>query len=206
MCFIRKLSLIFSATFHIQDRCSTFKNIKMTKRDFFIVLIKIFGLYSIISALFSALPSNIVFVIQNIDFVGVLWIGLVVIFVIGLFLLLLYKADKISDLLKLKNGFDEERIDFGGLKSIDILKFSILIIGGILLINNISSFLSITLFAFKSSLPQGFDQAYDQGVWKYNSIEDYVNWAICTSNLIVGYLLISNFKRLALYLNKKIIE
>ena len=102
----------------------------MTKRDFFIVLIKIFGLYSIISALFSALPSNIVFVIQNIDFVGVLWIGLVVIFVIGLFLLLLYKADKISDLLKLKNGFDEERIDFGGLKSIDILKFSILIIGG----------------------------------------------------------------------------
>lgn len=179
----------------------------MTKRDFFILIIKIFGLYSIITSLFSVLPNNISFVIQNIEIIGIIWLLTTALIIIGLFYLLLSKADKISKLLKLENGFDEDRIDFNGLKSLDIIKFVVLIIGGLLFVENIPTFLSHTLFAFKSSIPQGFDQAYEnQGLLKYNRLEDYVYWISSAFNLIIGYLLIANFKKISNYLNKKITE
>ena len=178
----------------------------MTKRDFFILLIRVFGLYYIISIVFSAIPNNIAFVIYNIEIIGIIWLILAISISIGLFYILLYKSDKISDLLKLKNGFDEDRIEFGNLKSIDVIKFAILIIGGFLFIENIPSFLSNTLFAFKSSMPKGFDQSYNQGLMKYNNIEDYIRWGSSASNLIIGYLLISNFKKLSKYLDEKIAE
>lgn len=179
----------------------------MTKRDFFILIIKIFGLYSIITSLFSVLPNNISFVIQNIEIIGIIWLLATALIIIGLFYLLLSKADKISKLLKLENGFDEDRIDFNGLKSLDIIKFVVLIIGGLLFVENIPTFLSHTLFAFKSSIPQGFDQTYEnQGLLKYNRLEDYVYWISSAFNLIIGYLLIANFKKISNYLNKKITE
>lgn len=179
----------------------------MTKRDFFILIIKIFGLYSIITSLFSVLPSNISFVIQNIEIVGIIWLIATALIVIGLFYLLISKADKISEFLKLENGFEEDRIDFGGLKSLDIIKFVILIIGGFLFIENIPTFLSHTLFAFKSSIPQGFEQAYEnRGILKYNRLEDYVYWISSGFNLIIGYLLVVNFKKISNYLNKKTTE
>ncbi|MDB2385406.1 hypothetical protein N9V96_02925 [Polaribacter sp.] len=122
----------------------------MTKRDFFILLIKIFGLYSIITVVFSTLPNNILFVIQNIGITEIIWLIITTLIIIGLFYLLLKKADKVSDLLKLEKGFDQEIIDFSGLKSVDIIKFVVLIIGGFLFIENLPTFLSHTLFAFKS--------------------------------------------------------
>jgi hypothetical protein len=54
----------------------------MTKRDFFILLIKVFGLYSIITALFSTLPNNISFVIQNIEITGIIWLILTALIII----------------------------------------------------------------------------------------------------------------------------
>lgn len=145
--------------------------------------------------------------IQNIEFTGIIWLVITTLIIIGLFYLLLWKAEKISDLLKLEKGFDQERIDFGGLKSLDIIKFGILIIGGFLFIENIPTFLSHTLFAFKSSIPQGFDQAYEnRGILKYNRLEDYVYWVSSGLNLLVGYLLIVNFKKISKYLNRKTTE
>ena len=179
----------------------------MTKRDFFILLIKVFGLYSIITALFSTLPNNISFVIQNIEITGIIWLILTALIIIVIFYLLLKKAGKVSDFLKLEKGFDQEKIDFSGLKNIDIIKFTILIIGGFLFVENIPTFLSHTLFAFKSSIPQGFDQAYEnRGILKYNKLEDYVYWISSASNLIIGILLIMNFKKISKYLNKKVTE
>jgi hypothetical protein len=177
----------------------------MTKRDLFIILIKVFGLYSIISVLFSVLPINISFVIQNIDLVGIIWLILATIIIIGLFFLLLNKAATISDILKLEKGFDDNQIDFNGLKSLDIIKFVVLIIGGFLFIENIPTFLSHTLFAFKSSIPQGLDYTYgNQSLIKYHRLEDYVYWISNGFNLLIGYILITNFKQISNYLNKKI--
>lgn len=91
------------------------------------------------------------------------------------------------------------------LKSLDIIKFVILIIGGFLFIENLPTFLSHTLFAFKSSIPQGFDRAYEnRGILKYNKLEDYVFWISSAFNLIVGIFLVKNYERISKYLNKKV--
>lgn len=178
----------------------------MTKKDFFIVLIKIFGLYSIISILFSTLPGNIAFVISYIEMTGIIWVIMTALVILGMFYLLLIKANKLSEFLKLEKGFDEERIDFGGLKSSDLVKFAILTIGGFLFAENISPFLSHTLFAFKSSIPRGFDQATNQEILKYNRIEDYVYWASSAFSLFVGFLLVTNYKKLSKYIERKNVE
>ena len=177
----------------------------MTKKDLFILLIKVFGLYSLITALFSTLPSNIIFVIQNIDFIGIIWILSTIVIIVVLFYLLITKSEKIATLLKLESGFDEPRIDFGNLKSVDIIKLAVLIIGGFLFIENLPTFMSNTLFAFKSSIPKGFDSAYhNNGVLKYNRIEDFTYWITSGTNLLIGYLLVSNYNRVSNYLNNKL--
>ena len=43
----------------------------MTKKDLFRLIIKIFGLYSVITIIFSVFPSNVALVISQIDFVGI---------------------------------------------------------------------------------------------------------------------------------------
>ncbi len=180
----------------------------MTKRDFFILLIKIFGLYSIISALFSRLPNTILLLIKSMksnQYLLIVPVVLINLFLIlGLSYLLLIKAEKISDFLQLEKGFDEDKIDFSGLKSIDVIKFTVLIIGGLLLINNIPSFLIHSLNAFKAAVPKGFDQAYDNQNLN-NSIFN-TSYLINGLNLVVGYVLIVNFKKIANFLNRKIVE
>jgi hypothetical protein len=67
----------------------------MTKKDLFRLIIKIFGLYSIITTIFSALPSNISWVIMQIDITGIIWLIGTVVVIVLLFMFLVYKPDKI---------------------------------------------------------------------------------------------------------------
>ncbi|MBV7441017.1 hypothetical protein KRX57_06250 [Weeksellaceae bacterium TAE3-ERU29] len=176
----------------------------MSKRDLFIVLIKIFGLYCLVTTLFSGLPSSLIFFLGTMNLADIIFVIITFIIIIGLFYLLVYKADKVSDFLKLEKGFDEPRIDFSGLKNIDIIKFVVLIIGGFLFIENIPTFFTRTIFAFKSAVPQGFSDNGD--IIKYDNIEDYIQWASSALNLIVGYFLIKYYKQISNFLNKKVME
>ena len=154
----------------------------MTKRDFFILVIKLFGLMSIVTALFSALPSNVSFALLDIDAFSLAWITVAVIMVVGLFSLLVFKSDKIVRLLKLDKGFDDDRIELANLSSEDIVKIGAFIIGGLLILDNIPAFLSHTLFAFKGSVA---GQNY--------GTQDKFYWAVSGLNLALGYLLITNY-------------
>lgn len=124
----------------------------MTKRDFFILVIKLFGLFSLVTSLFSVLPNNISFALMYMDAFSLAWIAVAVFVVIGLFVLLVLRPDKVVSLLRLDKGFDDDRIEVGNLKSSDILKLGIFIIGGLLILDNIPAFLSHTLFAFKGDV------------------------------------------------------
>lgn len=116
----------------------------MTKKDLFRLIIKIFGLYTIITTIFSALPSNISWVITQIDITGIIWLIGTVIVIILLFMFLVYKPDKIIGWLKLDKGFDNDSIEFQNFNSENILKLAVIVIGGILLLKNIPAFLSHT--------------------------------------------------------------
>ncbi len=155
----------------------------MTKRDLFILLIKVFGLYAMLIALFSVLPANISFALSDMDVFSLFWIVVVLLLIVGLFLILIYRADKIVSLLKLDKGFDDDRIDLGNLKTADLLKISIFIIGGLLVLNNISPFLSHTYFAFKGNL-NGLE----------HGTKEKFDWAVNALNLIVGFLLLTQYR------------
>lgn len=156
----------------------------MTKTDFFRILIKVFGLYSVLTALLSALPSNITFVLSYPDAVGFIWLFGVATIVLGLFILLIRKPDVIIRLLKLDKGFDEERIQFENLNSRNIIKLSSIIIGGLLIIDNIPPFFSHTLFAFKDSVSRANNF----------SLQDNIYWATSFIKLIVGYFLVTKYE------------
>ena len=84
----------------------------MSKRDFFRVIIKLFGLYWIISSLLSVIPGNISYALSNLGYLGYLWAFGTTAIIILLFILLIRKTDSVIDLLKLDKGFDDETIQF----------------------------------------------------------------------------------------------
>lgn len=164
----------------------------MTKKDFFILIIKLFGLYSVVTSLFSVLPNNISFAMMNIDAYSILWIFLAIAIVTGLFLALIFKADKVVQLLKLDKGFNDDKIEIGSLKVTDIIKLGTFIIGGLLILDNIPAFLSHSLFAFKGDVIS----------LEYNTQEKF-NWAVSGLNLIIGFFLFTNYDFIAKKLNTK---
>lgn len=164
----------------------------MTKRDFFIIIIKLFGLFSVVTSIFSVIPSNISFALMDIDLVSVIWIIVTIFTVIGLFVLLIFKSDKVVKLLKLDKGFDDERIEIGNLNTNSIVKLAVIIIGGLLILDNIPAFLSHTLYAFKGDIV-GIN--YD--------IMDKFNWAINGINLVLGFLLLTNYNTVSKILRIK---
>ena len=168
----------------------------MTKKDFFRLVIKIFGLYSVISIIYSVFPSNIFMVLNDIDFVGILWIIGSLLIVGLLFAFLIYKPDKIISWLNLDKGFDDDKIDFQNFNNTNIVKLAVIVIGGIMLIRNIPAFLSHTLFAFKSSVG-GYDNIF------IFTLKDYIYWATSFLNIIAGYLILTNFNYISKILKDK---
>lgn len=173
----------------------------MTKKDLFRLIIKIFGLYSVILIMFSVFPSNVGLVISQIDFVGIVWLIGALILIILLFMFLIYKPDKIISWLKLDKGFDDDRIDFKNFNIENILKLAVIVIGGIILIQNIPAFLSHTLFAFKSSAGNGLND----NIFKFD-LKDYIHWGTSFLNIILGYLMLTNYSNISKILKEKDIE
>jgi hypothetical protein len=170
----------------------------MTKKDFFRLVIKIFGLYSVISIIFSVFPSNIFMVLNEIDFVGIIWIIGSLLIVGLIFVFLIYKPDKIIGWLKLDKGFDDDRIEFQNFNNSNILKLAVIVIGGIILIQNIPAFLSHTLFSFKSSAGNGLKD----NMFKFG-LKDYIHWATSSLNIILGYLMLTNYNYIIRILKEK---
>lgn len=164
----------------------------MTKRDFFILLIKAFGLFSVITSLFSTLPSNFYFATIELDAISIIWIVVTTAIMGGLFVLLIFKAGKVVDILKLDKGFDDDRIEFSGLTSAHIIKTAVFIIGGFLILENIPPFLSHTLFEFKA----------DVAGYNLNG-RDHFRWAVSALNVVIGYLLLTNYEWVARKLEAK---
>jgi len=105
---------------------------------------------------------------------------------------LILKAGYLVDKLRLSKGFDEERIDLGNLDSIEIIKISLMIIGGLLFINNIPTFLTYLVYSFK---------AEQIGITSNN---DYLfKLGVSAINIIIGYLIFTNSAFLSKHLNKE---
>lgn len=168
----------------------------MTKKDLFRLIIKLFGLYSLISAIFHFIPNYVILVFRVPDFVGLVWIVSVIVIFGFLFLFLLFKPDSIIKAFKLDKGFDEDRIEFQNFGTENIVKLAVILFAGLLIINNIPTFLSNTYFSIKSFVQQ------NQLESSFNT-NDYIYWATSGISIFIGYLLLTNYKSVAKFLVRK---
>ncbi len=172
----------------------------MTKRDFFRIIIKLFGLYSIILSLFYFIPSNLSYLNYGFEPLFLIYVFGSLIITILIFVLLLRKTDLIIDILKLDKGFDDDIINFGNFNSNKIFYLSLILLGGYLILNYIPEFLEYTFLAFKETISKkGFES---QNIISFGSTTDYFNWVISGINLIVGYVLLTNYERITKWLNR----
>ena len=127
----------------------------MLNKDFFRILIKIIGLYFFIQVIFSVLPSQISFLGFDTDFSRkiktLIYIFLIILLSIGILYFLIRFPDKIIDLFRLDKGFDSNKISITNFNSINILTIGIFIIGGFLIIENITSLITSLYYEFKNS-------------------------------------------------------
>ena len=155
----------------------------MTKRDFFRLLIKIFGVYSLIISVFTILSSGFSQFAYSEDYYFLLFpLGILAV-VVFLSSLLIFNPDFIINWLNLDKGYDEDRIQFENFNSRNIFKLAIFIIGGFLIIDNLALFINESFSVFR-------DRA--SGV-EYHFRNSYY-LVISFLQIVLGYLLITNYK------------
>ncbi len=166
----------------------------MTKKDFFRLLIKIFALYFVILVTFTIFPQ-IVLLNQMLDNILLSFavIGSILLVILFSFLIIKF-TDRIIIFLKLDSGFDDENIVVGNLKNIDIIKFAIILIGGFMIVDNFPKLLMDILNEFKFKATSNNLQGHEV---------DYFWFGVRFLNMLFGYLLISNCKSVANFLDKK---
>jgi len=167
----------------------------MTKKDFFRIIIKLFGLYWLVSTLFTTIPNWVSMFMMHVDAIQIIGVSISAVIVILVFIFLVYNPDLILAWLKLDKGFDDDRVDFQNFNTENILKLGVIIIGGILVVNNIPNFLTQAFFAFKLQVMNNNDVVT-------LGQQSYYRWAINFLNLLTGYLLLTNYPALSKFLLK----
>ena len=165
----------------------------MTKRDFFRLLIKIFTLYSVVISVFTLFPQLVLLnqMLDNIEF-GLVYLGSVLL-VIFLSVIMVKFTDRIIDFLKLDKGFDDENIIIGNIDTHSIFKFAIILIGGFMVVDNFPKLLMDFLNEFKFRITSNPFQTHEI---------DYFWFGVRFLNILFGYVLITNCKSIAKFLNK----
>lgn len=152
----------------------------MSKRDFFRLLIKVFGLYWFISTTFVFVPTSMGYLLSSdIESISLLIISLAI--VAFVFYACMAKADHVIDWFRLDQGFDEEKIEMINFNPSVIIKLALFIIGAVLIVNSFPDFLMHALYALQEDIA---------GISLRP--ESNFHWAISGIKLIIGVLLIKN--------------
>lgn len=154
----------------------------MLHKDFFRLVVKLFGLFSLTIVLFTVLPQIAPQLVGFGEWYAILFIPVILAIPVLLFLFLLFKTDLIIKWLKLEKGFDDERMMLNNMTSASILKLACIVIGGLLIIDNIPILLNQGLALFKSSLQH-----------HQNDSKEFYYFGVSAVKIIIGYLMIRNF-------------
>ncbi len=173
----------------------------MTKRDFFRLIIKLFGLYSLIITVFTIVPSQLAYLTLPFDMIYYVWVFGVLLLTAGIYILLIQKTDKVIDWLKIDRGFDDTQIVLGDFNEVKIIKLALIFIGGFLIIYNFPEFIERCYLAFKYSVSTDeivHSQGYGDAFYSFS-----VNWGMSGINTLLGYIILANYKHIATWFEKK---
>lgn len=175
----------------------------MKTKDFLRLAIKLFGLYILILSLFTFIRQiGIIFVAGEHDLSY--WLNLTG-FILNagallfLFFWLAFRPDVIIEKFRLDKGFDHDHIPFEKIDSLNILRIGCILVGGIIFLENLPEFLSNCYYMFKQSIQTSVEGMFDPQIRDSTRFDLVLN----IINLIVSYLLITNYDRVSKFLLPK---
>ncbi|MBW8242447.1 hypothetical protein K1F50_06505 [Muricauda oceani] len=165
----------------------------MSKTDFFRIIIKMFGLYCFIEALFQFTPNLSVswgfdsarLVISLISLLSTLIVAY----------LLLFQTNRLIKFLRLGKGYDSEHIETKDLNKKGLFNLGLIMIGLLMIVDNIAQFLNFCYLAFKKQVSSnGLDEI--EGAMLYQQL-DYNWWIISGLNVLFGIIILINYKQIS---------
>jgi hypothetical protein len=130
--------------------------------------------------------------IKQADVLALISFMIILTVVVGLFWLLIFRADKVVAFLKLESGLTDDRIELGNIRTGDIIKIGTFVIGGLLIIESIPQFLRHAYWFVRAN---GAEQ-------EYNSSDRY-DLVVSGINILLGYLLVTNYAFVSKIINVK---
>ena len=160
----------------------------MTNKDFFRLMIKLFGLYQFLLLIFTSLPSNLQLLFNDFFSISsIITLILITLFILAVYYVFVKKPDLIIDFFKLDKGFDNNEIEVSNLNSDTILQIGMVLIGGFLIVDNFSYFISSFITYFKISYMSE----------NLESLKIFESLILGGANLIIGFCLIIYRKQIA---------
>ncbi|SBW07207.1 hypothetical protein [uncultured Dysgonomonas sp.] len=166
----------------------------MTKKDFFRLVIKLFGLYLITLAPYT-FSTVIVTLSYGADLLTIGASALMIAAYLGFAVLLIAYADVVIRFLRLEKGFDDDRIDISDINMQKLVSLAVIIVGGILVVYNFSLVLIALLHILMALVSNNKDDILSFNTYNIN-YTDLIDF-------IIGLLLITNYKRIARFVAKK---
>lgn len=165
----------------------------MTKTDLFRVIIKMFGLYCFIEALFQFVPNLSVswgfnssnFVLSLIYLLSTLLIAF----------LLLFQTDRLIRVLRLEKGFDGKYIETKDLNTTWLFNLGLILLGLLMIVDNIAQFLNFCYLAFKKQVASNGLDEIDGAMLDLQL--DYHWWIISGLNVLIGLIMLTNYKQIS---------
>ncbi|MFN3774112.1 hypothetical protein [Cloacibacterium normanense] len=160
----------------------------MTNKDFFRLMIKLFGLYQFLLLIFTSLPRNLQLLFNDFFSISsIITLILITLFILAVYYVFVKKPDLIIDFFKLDKGFDNNEITVSNLNSDTILQIGMVLIGGFLIVDNFGYFISSFITYFKISYMSE----------NLESLKIFESLILGGANLILGFCLIIYRKQIA---------
>ncbi len=168
----------------------------MNKKDLFRIILKFAGLYWIVINMYNQLPFLFSLVFNRSDYTFLPYLIGYFLVCIAIFIILVLYTDKLIDWIKLDKGFDEDQIEFSNFNIENILKLALIIVGCMLIINNISIVIIQAYYFIKINVTTNQSDSFG-----YTSQSGY-QFTISFFNLFIGYILITNYPALSKFILK----
>jgi len=165
----------------------------MTKRDFFLIVLKLAGLYFFFIILTNIISMTCIFTgeFHSRD----IYIMLYLMFLMGILVYLFFrKPQKIVDIFKLDKGFDTNQFEAGGLHKTDFAEGMLFLLGAYIFVTAFPQFLVQIFLLFKSKI-SGSSELMNT-LDSFTSHFGVVNYYVLLQDvlfLLAGYLIMTNY-------------
>jgi len=176
----------------------------MQYRDIFRLAIKLLAISFLIFNLFAILPRLLTAFDFYYGFVTVVQIILISGISIALSLLLIINSETIIGRLRLDQGF-EKQLNLNIPSEQILLRLALIIISLFTLMNYIPSFIAESVLWFITSQNEQQGEILYDYAGNFSDFNLY-NWMISILYIVIGFLVLSNYKPISKFLSKRLIE